>query len=126
MGLREFQIDRRDFLSNGTMAGLSITHPFLFQVSKGRKKPNILLIMSDEHTNLGLFAFYLAIIGTGTGCTFQPTLVALQAQTPAIQRAVVTSNRNFIRCAGGAIGLAVCSTILSSETPTTYSGAVQE
>lgn len=49
MGLREFQIDRRDFLSNGAMAGLSITHPFLFQVSKGRKKPNILLIMSDEH-----------------------------------------------------------------------------
>lgn len=73
-----------------------------------------LLIMSDAETNLGLFAFYLLIIGSGTGCTFQPTLVALQAQTPAIQRAVVTSNRNFLRSSGGAIGLAVSSAILAN------------
>ncbi|QIX02159.1 hypothetical protein AMS68_007676 [Peltaster fructicola] len=73
-----------------------------------------LLIISDTQTNLGLFAFYLIIIGSGTGCTFQPTLVALQAQTPAIQRAVVTSNRNFLRSSGGAIGLAVSSAVLAN------------
>lgn len=50
----------------------------------------------------------------GTGNVFQPTLVALQAQTPKSQRAVVTSNRNFLRSSGGAVGLAVSSAILSN------------
>jgi hypothetical protein len=45
---------------------------------------------------------------------FQPTLVALQAQTPKMQRAVVTSNRNFLRSSGGAVGLAVSSAILAN------------
>ena len=49
MPLRELQIDRREFLSNGLMTGLALSHPALFQAGKGQKKPNILLIMSDEH-----------------------------------------------------------------------------
>ncbi|EGP90116.1 unnamed protein product [Zymoseptoria tritici ST99CH_3D1] len=73
-----------------------------------------LLIMADRTVSLGLVSLYLAIIGIGTGFVFQPTLVALQAQCPKAQRAVVTSNRNFIRSAGGAVGLAVSSAILSN------------
>lgn len=77
-----------------------------------------LLTMADGNTNLGLFAFFLILVGMGTGCTFQPTLVALQAQTPAVQRAVVTSNRNFLRSSGGAIGLAVSSAVLANTLTT--------
>jgi MFS family permease len=73
-----------------------------------------LLVMADRTISLGLVSLYLAIIGIGTGFVFQPTLVALQAQCPKAQRAVVTSNRNFIRSAGGAVGLAVSSAILSN------------
>lgn len=73
-----------------------------------------LLVMAGQHTNFGLIALYLVLIGFGTGLVFQPTLVALQAHCPRSQRAVVTSNRNFIRSAGGAVGLAVSSAILAN------------
>ncbi|KAK4580417.1 hypothetical protein LTR86_000620 [Recurvomyces mirabilis] len=73
-----------------------------------------LLVLADEHLNFGLIAFFLVIIGFGTGLVFQPTLVALQAHCPKSQRAVVTSNRNFLRSSGGAVGLAVSSAILTN------------
>ncbi|OKL60999.1 hypothetical protein UA08_03671 [Talaromyces atroroseus] len=56
----------------------------------------------------------LVLVGAGIGCTFQPTLVALQAHTPTSQRAVVISIRNFFRCTGGAVGLAISAAILQS------------
>lgn len=56
----------------------------------------------------------LAIIGTGVGFVFQPTLVALQAHVPKARRAVITSSRNFFRCAGGACGLAVSAAVLQT------------
>ncbi len=49
MPLRELQIDRREFVKNGALAGLASAYPSLFRVAKDQKKPNILLIMSDEH-----------------------------------------------------------------------------
>ena len=73
-----------------------------------------LLVLAKEHLNFGIIALFLVIIGMGTGLVFQPTLVALQAHCPKAQRAVVTSNRNFLRSSGGAVGLAVSSAILSN------------
>jgi choline-sulfatase len=49
MPLPELSIDRREFVKNGAMAGLTAAYPALFRRAKGQKKPNILLIMSDEH-----------------------------------------------------------------------------
>jgi choline-sulfatase len=49
MPLRELQIDRREFVKNGAIAGLTSAYPSLFRAAAGQKKPNILLIMSDEH-----------------------------------------------------------------------------
>lgn len=48
------------------------------------------------------------------GCVFQPTLTALQAHSPLSRRAVIISNRNFFRCAGGAVGLAVSAAVLQA------------
>lgn len=73
-----------------------------------------LLIMADRTLHVGWLSFFLFLMGTGTGMVFQPTLVALQAHTPKMQRAVVTSNRNFLRSSGGAVGLAVSSAILAN------------
>jgi len=73
-----------------------------------------LLIQADKGLHIGWVCFFLILVGTGTGMVFQPTLVALQAQTPKMQRAVVTSNRNFLRSSGGAVGLAVSSAILAN------------
>lgn len=73
-----------------------------------------LLILANRTIHLGLVSLFLVFTGFGIGLTFQPTLVALQAHCPKAQRAVVTSNRNFLRSSGGAVGLAVSSAILSN------------
>lgn len=54
-------------------------------------------------------------MGVGVGCIFQPTLVALQAHSPKSRRAVIISNRNFYRCAGGACGLAISAAVLQAR-----------
>ncbi|KAK3072365.1 hypothetical protein LTR53_006943 [Teratosphaeriaceae sp. CCFEE 6253] len=73
-----------------------------------------LLVLADGTLHFGLISLFLIIIGLGTGFVFQPTLVALQAHCPKAQRAVVTSNRNFLRSSGGAVGLAAASAILAN------------
>ena len=54
-------------------------------------------------------------MGAGVGCVFQPTIVALQAHSPKSRRAVIISNRNFYRCAGGACGLAISAAVLQAR-----------
>lgn len=66
----------------------------------------------DRHTPIAIVVVVLGIVGVGVGCVFQPTLVALQAHVPRARRAVITSNRNFFRCIGGAGGLAVSAAVL--------------
>ncbi|KAK1909468.1 hypothetical protein P3342_007637 [Pyrenophora teres f. teres] len=56
-----------------------------------------------------------AITGAGVGNVFQPCLIALQAHSPKAQRAVVISNRNFLRSLGGAVGLAVSAQVMQSS-----------
>lgn len=57
----------------------------------------------------------LLIMGAGVGCTFQPTMVAVQAQAKKSERAVVISARNVIRSLGGSVGVAVGSLIVSNS-----------
>lgn len=45
----------------------------------------------------------------------QPTLVGLQAHSPKYRRAVIISNRNFFRSAGGACGLAISAAVLQAR-----------
>ncbi|KAH7313958.1 major facilitator superfamily domain-containing protein [Stachybotrys elegans] len=52
--------------------------------------------------------------GFGCGCAFQPTVQALQAHSPRSRRAVIISNRNFFRCAGGAVGLAATAAVMQA------------
>lgn len=61
----------------------------------------------------------LAIVGTGVGAIFQPTLIALQAHSPKSRRAVIISNRNFYRCMGGACGLAISAAVLQAQLSAT-------
>lgn len=56
----------------------------------------------------------LVVFGYGNGNVFQPTIVALQAHARKSQRAIVISVRNFLRCLGGAIGLAVSAAVLQN------------
>ncbi|KIL92400.1 hypothetical protein FAVG1_04811 [Fusarium avenaceum] len=71
-----------------------------------------------------VIAVILAVVGSGVGCIFQPTLIALQAHSPKSRRAVIISNRTFYRCMGGACGLAFSASVLqsrlSSALPTEY------
>jgi MFS family permease len=56
----------------------------------------------------------LVMMGIGNGNVFQPTIISLQAHSPKSQRAIIISIRNFLRCLGGATGLAVSAAILQS------------
>ena len=84
-----------------------------------------LLILANDTIHIGLVCFFLMIVGSGTGCTFQPTLVALQAHCPKSQRAVVTSNRNFLRQGGAAVGLAVSSAIMANVLKASFPKRLQ-
>lgn len=73
-----------------------------------------LLILWNTSSNKGSTVIPLVFVGMGVGCTFQPTLVAAQAQSYRKDRAIVISTRNVLRSLGGAVGLAIANTILSN------------
>ena len=66
---------------------------------------------------------FLMLEGFCIGLTFQTTLVAVQANAPAKDRAVVTGARNFCRTLGGAFGLAACGTIYNNVVRKNLRGA---
>ncbi|KAH7038050.1 major facilitator superfamily domain-containing protein [Microdochium trichocladiopsis] len=73
-----------------------------------------LTLLYTRSSSRGIIALPLVLNGLGVGCIFQPTLVALQCHVPRGRRAVIISNRNFFRCAGGAVGLAVSASVLQA------------
>ncbi|ODV68957.1 MFS general substrate transporter [Hyphopichia burtonii NRRL Y-1933] len=73
-----------------------------------------LMLIWNRGTNDGVNVVILLIMGTGVGFTFQPTMVACQAQSKKADRAVVISTRNVLRSFGGAVGIAVASTTVSN------------
>ncbi|CAK7904722.1 citrate exporter 1 [[Candida] anglica] len=73
-----------------------------------------LLIIWNVNTNYGVNVIVLLLMGIGVGSTFQPTMVAAQAQSKKADRAVVISTRNVIRSFGGAVGIAIASTVISN------------
>ena len=74
-----------------------------------------LTLIYDRDSVVGVIIVPLIVIGIGVGCIFQPTLVALQAHSTKSRRAVIISNRNFYRCAGGACGLAISAAVLQAR-----------
>lgn len=74
-----------------------------------------LLCLLGRGTNLAVLIIAQIILGIGVGNVFQPCLIALQAHSPKALRAVVISNRNFLRALGGAVGLACSSQLLQSS-----------
>ncbi|KAL4946489.1 hypothetical protein BDV06DRAFT_218211 [Aspergillus oleicola] len=83
-----------------------------------------LMIRFNRTTSPAVIAVTVGISGVGIGSTFQPTMIACQAHCTKSQRAVVISDRNFFRCLGGAVGLAVSAAalqaVLRSNLPERY------
>ncbi|KAF2815268.1 major facilitator superfamily transporter [Mytilinidion resinicola] len=75
----------------------------------------------SRSTKLWNIIIVLLIEGCGIGCTLQPTLVAILANSRAEDRAVSTGLRNFLRTVGGAFGLIVSGAILSNTLRTRLS-----
>ncbi|KAG9696784.1 MFS general substrate transporter, partial [Aureobasidium melanogenum] len=69
----------------------------------------------DLSTPIAAIVVILLIQGAGVGLIFQPTLIALQSHCSKEQRAVVISNRNFLRSLGGAVGLAISAAALQNS-----------
>lgn len=68
----------------------------------------------DERSNKGKQIGFALLTGAGSGSTLQVGLVALQGAVPRKQMAVVTATRNFQRNLGGALGLAIGASIVST------------
>ncbi|KAH8886128.1 MFS general substrate transporter [Thozetella sp. PMI_491] len=64
--------------------------------------------------------------GLGTGCCFQPSLVAILAHSRRADRAVLNSLRNFLRTMGGTLGLTVSGTILNNVLQARLKGVIDE
>lgn len=64
--------------------------------------------------------------GLGTGCCFQPSLVAILAHSRRADRAVLNSLRNFLRTMGGTLGLTVSGTILNNVLQSRLRAVVSE
>ncbi|KAI0460321.1 putative MFS transporter [Xylaria acuta] len=83
-----------------------------------------LVLLYKRDSSLGMIINPLAIMGLGVGSSFQPTLTALQSHSTRSRRAVIISSRNFFRCAGGAVGLAMSAAVLQGalkkSLPTEY------
>ena len=73
-----------------------------------------LLNLWSSTNNYGLNIITMILNGMGVGCIFQPTLVAAQAHSYKKDRATVISTRNLLRSLGGAISLAISSTIIAN------------
>ncbi|KAI0024665.1 putative MFS transporter [Xylariomycetidae sp. FL0641] len=73
-----------------------------------------LMLRYTRDSSTGDIVGPLILVGVGVGFIFQPTLVALQSHVTKKRRAVIISNRNFFRCAGGACGLAVSAAVLQA------------
>lgn len=74
-----------------------------------------LLLLFSTDSSLVEVIFAILICGSGVGATMQPTLVASQAQSFRKDRSTVISTRNLLRAFGGAVGLAISSTILNNS-----------
>lgn len=75
-----------------------------------------LFSLLDENSGKDKQIGFALLTGFGMGQTLQPGLVALQGAVPRKDMAVVTAMRNFLRNLGGAIGLAIGSSIVSTIT----------
>jgi hypothetical protein len=73
-----------------------------------------LVLLYKRDSSMGFIAGPLIIMGFGIGCSFQPTLTALQSHATRSRRAVIISSRNFFRCAGGSAGLAISAAVLQA------------
>ncbi|KAK6453910.1 MFS efflux transporter [Scheffersomyces xylosifermentans] len=73
-----------------------------------------LLVLWDDKLSDGINIVVMLIMGTGVGFSFQPSMVAVQANCRKAERAVAISTRNVLRSFGGAVGIAVGSTIVSN------------
>jgi MFS family permease len=74
-----------------------------------------LTCLFDLDTPVYAMAIILVIQGIGIGSVFQPVMTALQAHCSKPHRAIIISNRNFIRSLGGAVGLAVSAAVLQNS-----------
>ncbi|KAK9452131.1 major facilitator superfamily domain-containing protein [Limtongia smithiae] len=68
----------------------------------------------NSETPAGVMIIPLILGGIGNGFTFQPPLIALQANSLKADRAVIISVRGLVRSLGGAFGLAIASALMSN------------
>ncbi|KAI9317564.1 major facilitator superfamily domain-containing protein [Dichotomocladium elegans] len=83
-----------------------------------------LLSILDAHISFSKIYGITVIGGCGMGLMFSSTIIGLQAAVEPNDIAVVTGLNNFSRVLGGAIGVAVASTILNSTLQKGLGGSV--
>jgi hypothetical protein len=74
-----------------------------------------LMVLLDDICTWSLIYGITCVCGVGVGCLYGSALIGLQASAEAVDVAVITGLCNFARILGGALGVAISSTILNSS-----------
>ncbi|CUM66300.1 uncharacterized protein PRCAT00003962001 [Priceomyces carsonii] len=75
---------------------------------------NGLMFTLQIESSMAKLGVYLLILGIAIGCTFQPTILAVQANSSKENRAIALSVRNVLRALGNSVGVAMSSLIYTS------------
>lgn len=75
----------------------------------------VALSVDSEYRVRGLVAFLGALVGIGTGSTFQNSVMAISAQVDNGTKGVAIGLRNLLRFFGGALGTAISSVIVRNQ-----------
>ncbi|KAH3685818.1 hypothetical protein WICPIJ_003205 [Wickerhamomyces pijperi] len=74
-----------------------------------------LMLLLDQETSVERNVFIMVLIGVGVGFTFQPSIIAIQAQSLKADKSVVVTTRNVFRSLGNSMGIALGSLIYSTS-----------
>ncbi|KAI8992588.1 major facilitator superfamily domain-containing protein [Pilobolus umbonatus] len=103
-----------------TLAGLCISKFGFYKpiISTGMGLVTLwigLTTLFDRDTPFSQIYGITVIGGAGLGCVFSSAIIAIQASVPLRDIAVVTGLGNFARILGGALGVAISSTVLNTQ-----------
>lgn len=75
---------------------------------------NGLMLTLSTDSSMVSFSIYMMLLGIAIGCTFQPTILAIQANAPRRDRSLALGVRNVLRALGNSVGVAISSLIYTN------------
>jgi len=85
-----------------------------------------ILAQADVGSGYGLVALALAVLGVGMGLAMAPATESIMGSLPAEQSSIGSAVNDTVRMVGGALGVAILGSVLSSRYGSDMDGAVSD